>query len=539
MNRWLLIPVVIFASSELIAQDESVNPGINKSFENPNVDQFIGRFEREGRDAFDHRHQIIKAIGFKPGMVVADVGAGTGLFTRLFSPKVGPDGKVIAVDIAERFVKHVEQTAYEAGLKNVEGVVCKHNSVNLPPESIDLAFICDTYHHFEFPTRTMRSIHQALKPNGQVILIDFHCIEGVSSEWVLGHVRAGQEVFTKEIVHTGFTKVEEKKGLLKESYFVRFEKVAAEATLDSSELVPLPRTVPVPKDNPTTPAKIELGKKLFFDPRLSGDNKMSCATCHIPEKAYVDGLELSPGAGGKLLARNTQTCLNVGFFKSLFWDGRVASLEEQALVPIQSSVEMNQDLDELETELGAIHGYVAEFKRVFGTKPNRDGISKSLASFQRTLLTDSSPFDRYLAGDKDALSDDAKKGFELFQGEAGCVQCHNGPLLSDGKFYRLGVSYKDEGRANVTGKKEDRYRFRTPSLRNIAETAPYMHDGSMKTLDDVVMFYYRGIPNLGPNGISLDTEALNGQSFSAIPLIVEFLKSLSGQASKIEPPKLP
>lgn len=304
-------------------------------------------------------------------------------------------------------------------------------------------------------------------------------------------------------------------------------------------LVPFPREVKAPKVNPTTPAKVELGKMLFFDPRLSGDNKMSCATCHIPEKAYGDGFALSPGAGGAPLERNTQTCLNVGFFNLFFWDGRAASLEEQALGPIQSKVEMNQDLTELEAELAAISGYMTEFQSVFGTKPNRDGIAKALAAFQRTLVTEPSPFDQFLAGDKDALSDEAKRGLELFRGDAGCIECHNGPLLSDGKFYRIGVSFKDEGRAKITDKKEDRYRFRTPSLRNISETGPYMHDGSQKTLEDVVTFYFRGIPVSGPGGLNLDTEALDFLSFSDIDPMVEFLKSLSGKAPKITPPELP
>jgi cytochrome c peroxidase len=198
---------------------------------------------------------------------------------------------------------------------------------------------------------------------------------------------------------------------------------------------------------------------------------------------------------------------------------------------------MNQDLDKLERELSAIPGYVKEFKAVFETKPDREGIAKALAAFQRTLVTEPSPFDKYLRGDKEALSDDAKEGLELFRGDAGCIECHHGPLLSDGKFYRIGVSSKDLGRAKVTGMKEDRYRFRTPSLRNIAETGPYMHDGSMKTLDEVVTFYYRGIPDAGR--LPPDTSALVGQSFSEIGPLVEFLKSLSGKAPKISPPLLP
>jgi ubiquinone/menaquinone biosynthesis C-methylase UbiE len=223
------IAVVLFAlavpSPALLAQDKSVNPGINKAFETPKVEEFVERFEIEGRDVFDHRKEVVAAIGLKEGMTVADVGAGTGLFTRMFSPLVGDKGKVYAVDISDEFVKHVEKLAAEQKLANIEGVVCKPDSAELPAGSIDLAFICDTYHHFEFPEKTMRSIRRALKPKGQVVLVDFHRIPGKSSEWTLGHVRAGQEVFAQEIIAAGFKQVEDRKDLLKESYFLRFEKV--------------------------------------------------------------------------------------------------------------------------------------------------------------------------------------------------------------------------------------------------------------------------------------------------------------------------
>jgi len=311
------------------------------------------------------------------------------------------------------------------------------------------------------------------------------------------------------------------------------------AVAEEHRLVPLPRKVSAPEDNPTTPAKVELGKKLFFDSRLSGNNEMSCATCHLPEKAFADGLAVSLGAAGKPLLRNTQSCLNVGHYESFFWDGRAASLEEQALIPIQSPTEMDQDLEKLEAELSAIPGYVAEFAKVFGTMPDRDGIAKSLAAFQRTLVTEPSPFDRYLDGEVDALKADAKRGLELFQGEAGCIECHHGPLLSDGKFYRLGASYRDEGRSRISGIKEDRFRFRTPTLRNIADTAPYLHDGSMQTLEEVVTFYFRGIPLAAPGGLVPDATALTAQSFSDIDAIVAFLKSLSGKTPTITPPTLP
>src|SRR5690606_10179035 len=193
------------------AQETSVNPGINKSFESPNVPEYVERFEKEGRDVYNHRHEIVAALNLRPGMVVADVGAGTGLFTRMFSPLVGDKGKVYAVDISDEFIAHIEKTAREQKLGNIVGIVCAADSVLLPPSSVDLVFICDTYHHFEFPHKTMQSIHKALRPGGHVVLIDFHRIPGVSSEWVLGHVRAGQEVFTQEIINAGFKRVEEKK----------------------------------------------------------------------------------------------------------------------------------------------------------------------------------------------------------------------------------------------------------------------------------------------------------------------------------------
>lgn len=217
--------VALFVVCPLHAQEKSVKPGINESFKKPDVPQFVERFEREGRDVFDHQKEIIAALKLKPGMAVADIGAGTGLFTRQFSPLVGEHGKVFAVDISKEFITHIEQRAKTDQMSNIVGIVCEADSVKLPDNSVDLVFICDTYHHFEFPYKTMRSIHKALKPGGQVVLIDFHRIEGVSSEWTLGHVRAGQEVFTREILETGFKQIEEQEELLEESYFVRFEMI--------------------------------------------------------------------------------------------------------------------------------------------------------------------------------------------------------------------------------------------------------------------------------------------------------------------------
>jgi len=220
----LILTVLVTAPRPGTAQEKSVRPGINKPFEKPDVKEFTGKFEVESREIFAKRQEIVAACKLKPGMTVADIGAGTGLFTRLFAKEVGPSGKVFAVDIAPQFIEHIEKTCKAQDLKNVVGIVCKQDSTELPANSIDLAFICDTYHHFEFPFKTMASIHRAVRPGGQVVLVDFHRIKGKSSEWVLNHVRAGQEVFTKEILAAGFRQVREEK-FLKENYLVRFEKV--------------------------------------------------------------------------------------------------------------------------------------------------------------------------------------------------------------------------------------------------------------------------------------------------------------------------
>ena len=218
---WLLVGLVFLAPAG--GQEKSVNPGINKPFDNPDLKTFVGKFEVESREVYAQRKEIVAACKLKPGMTVADVGAGTGLFTRLFAKEVGPKGKVFAVDIAPRFLAYIAKTAKEAKLDNIQTIRCTQTSAELPADSVDLVFICDTYHHFEFPAKTLASIHKALKKDGQMIVIDFHRIKGVSSAFVMGHVRAGQEKFTQEIVDSGFRKVDEEK-LLKENYFMRFKK---------------------------------------------------------------------------------------------------------------------------------------------------------------------------------------------------------------------------------------------------------------------------------------------------------------------------
>jgi ubiquinone/menaquinone biosynthesis C-methylase UbiE len=231
-TRCVLTVLIATAAAFLVgpaaAQEESVRPGINKSFEDPNVQEFVERFEKENREIFAQRKAIVAACKPRPGMAVADVGAGTGLLTRLFAAEVGPQGRVFAVDIAPKFIEHIEKTCREAGLKNVTGVVCTSTSCQLPPQCVDLVFICDTYHHFEFPQKTLASIHQALRPQGQLIVVDYHRIEGKTPEAMIKHLRAGQEVFTREIESAGFQLVDEPK-FLKDNYFLRFQKTSAGA----------------------------------------------------------------------------------------------------------------------------------------------------------------------------------------------------------------------------------------------------------------------------------------------------------------------
>jgi len=208
------------------AQERSVKPGINDPFKDPDVQEFRGKFEVESREVYARRAGIVEACKLRPGMVVADVGAGTGLFTRLLAREVGPAGQVYAVDIAPKFLEHVRKTSRQAGLRNVTPVLCGPDSVDLPPASVDLAFVCDTYHHFEFPQRTLASLHRAIKPGGRLVVVDFVRIPGKSSDWVLNHVRAGQEVVEKEITEAGFEKADEVKELLKENYLIVFTRPA-------------------------------------------------------------------------------------------------------------------------------------------------------------------------------------------------------------------------------------------------------------------------------------------------------------------------
>jgi len=209
------------------AQEQSVKPGINKQYENPDAEKIAKSYEREGREAVQKLDGIVAACELRPGMAVADVGAGTGLFTRPFARAVAPGGKVFAVDITEEFVDWIEKTCREQEIENVTCVKNTETSVELPPESVDLVFLCDTYHHFEYPFKMLDSISAALKPGGRLVIVDYKREEGVSREWVMGHVRAGMKTVIAECERAGFTFVDEVPGLMKENYLIRLEKRAS------------------------------------------------------------------------------------------------------------------------------------------------------------------------------------------------------------------------------------------------------------------------------------------------------------------------
>lgn len=277
---------------------------------------------------------------------------------------------------------------------------------------------------------------------------------------------------------------------------------SASATEMLSAADQTPRGLPAivcPEDNAPTEAKIALGKQLYFDPRLSKDRTISCASCHDPAKGWSNGERFATGVGGKVGGRNSPTVINSAYNKFQFWDGRSPTLEHQALGPIQNPIEMTMTLDEVVARLNKIEGYRTQFQAVFGTDVTSEGIAKAIAAYERTILSGDAPIDRYAAGDQSALSAEAKRGRNLFFGKANCTACHAGPNFTDHAFHNIGIgwnaetkSFADVGREEQSKLVGDRGAFKTPTLREIAKTAPYMHDGSLKTLEDVVVHYDRG-----------------------------------------------
>jgi cytochrome c peroxidase len=293
-----------------------------------------------------------------------------------------------------------------------------------------------------------------------------------------------------------------------------------------------------PKDNLPSEEKIALGKQLYFDPRLSADNTISCSSCHDPKKGWSNGEAVATGVGGKKGGRSAPSVLNTAYYTLQFWDGRAGTLEIQALGPIQNPIEMNMELDKVVEKLNGIQGYKDQFQKVFGTDVTSEGIAKAIAAFERTVLCGDAPYDHFKAGDKSALSESAQKGMKLFFGKANCSACHSGPNFSDSAFHNIGYDSDDEGRFTVSKIKGDTGAMRTPSLRDIARHAPYFHNGGVKTLEDVVTHYNKG----GNNNPQQDEEIFPLKlSDAEIADLVMFLKE--GLASKsypdVEPPELP
>jgi cytochrome c peroxidase len=283
----------------------------------------------------------------------------------------------------------------------------------------------------------------------------------------------------------------------------------------------------IPTDNPQTSEKILLGKKLYFDTRLSKDNTISCATCHDPATGWSDPGPTSKGINSQLGGRRSPPVSNAAYNHLQFWDGRAPSLEEQAKGPIQNPVEMGNTHTEMLRTVSDIAGYVDEFEKVFGTRSIAiDQIAQAIASFERTVVTTDSPFDRFIRGDGEALTSTEKKGLEIFNGKGHCSSCHWGGHFSDGRFHNLGIepidpSKPDSGRYSVTKQPQDVGAFKTPTVRDASLRAPYMHTGKEGTLEDVVRLYNRGG---GLNDANLDVLMVPlGLSEDEIQALVAFM----------------
>lgn len=299
----------------------------------------------------------------------------------------------------------------------------------------------------------------------------------------------------------------------------------------------------IPADNPMTEAKVELGKMLYFDKRLSQDATVSCATCHDPKMAWAEKRATSEGIKKLVGDRNSPTVINAAYMPVMFWDGRAASLEEQALGPIENPIEMGHSMESLVPNLAKIPEYEKRFQEVFGTGVTKEGIAKAIAAFERTILSGNSPYDKYVAGDKSAMSEEQVRGMDLFTGKAGCGDCHSAPIFSNGNYYNAGIGSSkdnpDPGRKKVSNRDSDMGKFRVPHLRDAAETGPYFHDGSVEKLEDAVRIMATGCidnPNLSASLKGIKEAKLTDQEIADI---TAFVKALSGEYPVIEPPALP
>lgn len=306
--------------------------------------------------------------------------------------------------------------------------------------------------------------------------------------------------------------------------------------------VPLGLKAPdVPEDNPVTDAKVALGKTLYFDKRLSRDGTVSCATCHAPEKGWTDQAPVSTGIKGQKGGVSAPTVLNSAYMDRQFWDGRAGSLEEQAKGPIENPLEMGFTHDEVVALLKTIKGYAPLFKKAFGDEAiDIDRVAKAIATFERTVLTGNSPYDRWQAGDKKAMSASAVRGFNLFHGKANCAICHDGFNFSNSDFHNIGVGMQAKepnlGRFAQTKDPNHTGAFKTPTLRNLKHTAPYMHDGSEPDLDTVVEYYNKG----GTKNPHLDGRMKPlGLTPEEKKDLIAFMDALNGDPVAVKFPKMP
>ncbi len=307
------------------------------------------------------------------------------------------------------------------------------------------------------------------------------------------------------------------------------------------DIGPMPTQVPTPPTNLSYSEKVELGKQLYFDTRLSKNNTVSCAFCHNPGTGFADARQVSIGAFGTAGGRQAPTVYNTGFIPFQFWDGRAGSLEEQAIGPIHNPVEMAEQHNTVVPKIAKIAAYHRQFHLVFGGGASLQHIAEAIAAFERTIVSQNSAFDKHVMGAADAMNDSAVRGMSLFKGKARCILCHNGPNLTDNQFHNLGVPQvgplkEDLGRFMVTRAEKDKGAFKTPTLRSIQETAPYMHDGAFKTLEEVIDFFDQGggkNPHLSPFLKPLGLQAEEKTDLE------EFLKALTGAPLKITVPKLP
>jgi cytochrome c peroxidase len=310
--------------------------------------------------------------------------------------------------------------------------------------------------------------------------------------------------------------------------------------LGPQRLGPLPPVV-APPGNPPSSAKIHLGKELYFDPRLSADGTVSCATCHNPALGWSDEGPTSKGIHGQLGGRRAPPVSNAAYAPLQFWDGRSPSLEDQAKGPIQNPIEMGNTHQAMIQTIDRISGYIQEFREVFGEGPiTVDQVADAIAAFERTVVTTDSKFDRYARGDGQALSPLEKQGLEIFNGKGHCTSCHWGPYFSDGRFHNIGVPAKDpkdpdRGRYDITKDPRDMGAFKTPTVRDAARRAPYLHDGSEKTLESLVEFYDRGggkDPNLDPLMVPL---GLTKHEQAALVAFIKALDSLNPEVADVKP----